>query len=219
MTPISAVDSGFGDFSSIFGLFGSLVSIMFLPFFLIGLGFVFYYFTGDKKKADDFIPNLMSQGMRLFSYTWLLLIAFVGFLSLNMMFGSVLSVILPSAEPTYSFMEEDNDFDSKSFVQGIALLIISIATAAGTILLQRKSLEISKIGATISAKIFYVSGMVIFSLVAFFSTVGTVMNIIEYLYENSYGIDSSAVSVMISSIVLFGLFVSKGFETLRKESK
>ena len=69
------------------------MGLIMLPIFVLAACFVLYYFTGSEKKADKFIPNLMSQAFRSFNYVWLYIISLFAFFGLTLILSFVFGEI------------------------------------------------------------------------------------------------------------------------------
>ncbi len=200
-----------GAILSVLNIIGSILMMPVLPFILVLIALVLYYFTGEKKRADEFMPKLMAQLIRIFSYTWLLIVSVGAFVGVTQVLYYVFANILPA--PRYL-----DEVDSEILVKGIVLLTLMAGFAAAKIMLNRYSVRISKVGGSVSTKVFVGFGMMIFSILLFTSSIATFMNIVDFFYDQDLGIDSNSVALMFSSLGFFLLYLLKGVRVLNIES-
>jgi MFS family permease len=196
------------------GLISSLFSFALFPLALLLVALVLYYFTGEKKRADDFMPRLMAQVFRIFDYTWLFIISVVAFVGTNMFVSPIVEAILP--DPKFG---ANDDFESKTLVKGIVLMLLMLVFGLVKILLNRRVQTISGVAATVTPKVVLFFGLVFFSVLSFMFTIASFMNVIDYFYETDLGIDAMLVSLMLTSMAFTAVYVSKSYMVLKRESK
>ncbi len=211
VTALYGASSG-GAILSLLNIIGSLMILSVFPFALLLIALVLYYFTGEKKKAEEFMPKLMAQSIRVFSYVWLLLISFGTFIGVTQVLFYVFANLLPGSR----FFEEP---DSQVLVQGLVLVLLMAVFAVGKVLLNRYSIKVSGVGGSVSTKLFITFGMIIFSILLFISSISVFMNVVDFIYDNRSGIDASGVAVMFSSLGFFSAYALKGIKVLQSESK
>ncbi|GAB4284194.1 MAG: hypothetical protein Kow0081_1260 [Candidatus Dojkabacteria bacterium] len=201
-------------------VFSSFIILITTPIFFILLALILYYFSGDKKKADEFIPNLMAQSIRIFSYVWTFILSLIALVAGNMIVQPVLEQILPFPQGGIGrFAAKRPDFQEETFVQGLLMLALVVILIYGMVYLQRYSVKVSKIGGTISTKLFLTFGTVLFSILSIVSLFAGLVNFISYLYDTDNGLDSGLFSLLIVSVAGFGIYLSKAISTLKRESK
>ncbi len=182
---------------------------------LVGLGFVLYNFTGEKKKAEEFMPRLAGYGMQAFYYIWLFIISLFLFNYLSTTLQLILQGIFPS-KGLFGFGGASS-FDSQSFWQTIILIAFMGAFAFGLNRLNKIVLKISKKGVDITAKMFYLSGMVTFSIILFVSGANLITSIASYNSSFGGAVLFTAVSYVVTSIGFFALYLSKTLTLVRGE--
>ena len=201
-----------GSIVSMLSVFASLLFYLMLPIFLFLFALVLYYFTGNNKKADEFMPKLAAQSVRIFSYVWLLIISIGAFLGISQSLYYIFASILPASEFALSS-------GSETFTKGVVVTILMACFAVGAVFLNRYSVEASGVGGSISTKIFASIGLTIFSILFFISSITTLTNLVDFTSNTSVGIDSSSVSIMLSSLGLFVAYLVKVAQLLKAESK
>lgn len=204
----------------LFSLVATVLSMIMLPFIFIMIALVLYYFTGDKKRAEGFMPFLMSQLLRVYNYFWLFIISLVAYFGLQDVVSAILKAILPASK-SFSVVGGDskNEFDSQTFVKGIVLLILMALLAGFKVFLNRKSTELTKMGGSVSTKLFLATGLFVFSLLAFVSTLTSIDSILGYLYDKSDGVNSSSLAMMIASVTMLSLYLVKSWQVIKGEVK
>lgn len=180
---------------------------------LLALGFVLYYFTGDKKKADEFMPVIMSQSSRVFSYFWMLIISIVAYSSTYAILYYVFGNILPKAE-RYGV-----DVEAITLVQGIIVALLMGVMFYAVWQFSEYTAKVSGVKGTVSKKLFLTAGLVIFSVIFFTATIGTFTNVIEYFYDADGGVDAGMVASMFGSLGFMLAYGFKVIQTLGAEKK
>jgi len=209
------MDSGLGLLgllSPILSIFGSFMSVFGYLLLLIAFAYVLYYFTGNEKKADGFMPSLMSQALRTYHYVWLFLSSLALFWGFMQMLYYIFSKIFPEAGG------RDADVDSMVFIKGFILLLFVGLFAGAHVFINRKAVEISGIGGTVSTKTFIAAGLILFSVVTFASGWMAIMNVVNYVDETSNGLSSYTFAVFFSALVLWSAYLGKAWMVLQKES-
>lgn len=199
-----------GAVSSIFQLLEMIMAVFIFPFALLLIALVLYYFTGDRKKAEDFMPKLMAQSFRVFSYFWVLIISLAAYMGLNQVLNYILSQVLPEGR----FSAE---VESETLVRGLVLLLLMAGFAYGYKRLYDYSAKVSSIRGSVSTKIFVSFGLVVFSILTFFSAINTFMNFVDFAYDTDRGVSASAVAMLLSSLTFFSFYLVKGVEVLKNE--
>jgi hypothetical protein len=202
--------SSIGAISSAFQLLETIMAVFIFPFALLLIALVLYYFTGDKKKAEDFMPKLMAQSFRVFSYFWILIISLVAYMGLNQILNYILSQVLP--EGRFS-----NEVEAETLVRGLVLVLLMAVFAYGYKKLYDYSADVSSVRGSVSTKIFLSFGLIIFSILTFFSSISTFMNFVDFAYDTDGGVSAGSVAMLLSSLTFLSLYLVKGIEILKKE--
>lgn len=188
------------------------LNLALFPVLILVVSLVLYYFTGDKKKADEFMPNLMSQIYRLFGYVWLTFIAFGAYVGISQSVNYLLTEILPEKE-TFRVVEND----PINLVKGVMLTLLMALFAALIVMLNRRVVEVSKIGSTMSVKYFVGAGMILFSFILFVSSISFVNEFVAFLDDTDMGLPAANLTAVIVSGTFFGVYLMKGMKILKAE--
>lgn len=197
------------------GLYSALMVFVYL-FAIVTVCLILYYFTGTDKKADKFFPNLMSQSLRTYSYVWIFLSSVVAFFGLATVFFWVFDNILPKSEGIFS-TGKDAEWDV--LVKGLVVLTFALLLIGFKVVLNRMVVKTSRIGSTVSTKVFVSFGMILFSIFFFVSGLSFLLNFVDYAKESDAGLDPLTWSVFFASMLLLGSYLTKAYIVLKKESK
>lgn len=190
------------------------LNLAMLPIIALIAAMVLYYFTGEKKKADEFMPRMMGQVYRLFVYIWLFLISLFAYSGVHQMFDFILKSILPERD-TFGFGSTEPD--SIQFVQGLMLTLLMLLFAALIIMLNRKVVEQTKQGSELIVRFFAGFGLVIFSIILFVSSSMFITEFVNYLDDTELGLPSGNLTGIIVSSIFFGIYLMKSMKLLKKE--
>ncbi|MDQ6984734.1 MAG: DUF5671 domain-containing protein [Candidatus Dojkabacteria bacterium] len=197
-------------FSAGLAVINSLLSVMLFPIALAMFGLVLYYFSGNKKHAEEFMPRLMKVGTRINNCAWLLIGSISAFVGLQMVLSYLFEVILPDEN---AYLE----IESETFVRGLVYLLIGLMIMAfhyyyNTII---KAEDVKE--GTVANKVFINLGVVIFSVLSFISIFIVAGNILDNMYEKADFLSADSLAVLFSSLIFWGMYIMKSYKMVKKE--
>jgi len=207
----SGLGSGLG-FGGILGVISPFMSLIMFLVALIFIALVLYYFTGNNKKAEGFMPNLMSQSFRIFYYVWMYIVSLAAFGAVASMLTEILEEILPEAARARA-----SEFEGETFFTSLVVFLFTLIFAAVLFYLNRAVVTTSGVGGTVSTKTFLTFGIVTYSIVYFVSTLLVVSEFMAYLYDTDMGLSANTWSWMFAGLAFLGVFVARGMMVLRNE--
>lgn len=186
---------------------GAFSGFIILPLFFFLLAIILYYFTGDKKRADEFMPHLMTVGFRIFGYSWILGFSLIAFMSLN----SVLGLIFRSFGG--SRLQTEALLSSAGILALAAVLIYTMRRLVNTA--QRMTNNYG----TVSTKLFLLIGLAAYSIFFVVGIFQFVSIFLSGLVSSMSVLDGENIALLLSSMLFVGILFFKAWRMLVTESK
>lgn len=207
MPTTGLVDYSYGAYNP-FG-FAYLIGMITGPFMLVAffvfLALVLYFFTGEKKRADDFMPKLMTVSLRAFAYGWMFVAAMVAFASTSSVLGLIFNSI------------GGKKMQSEMLLGGLGMIVVS----AGVIFLMHKLLvsaqKMSNNYGTYSTKLFLFTALTTFSVAFIVSIYQFVGTFLAALATSKSVIDGNNVAMLITSMIFFSAVLYRIWKVLPSE--
>jgi hypothetical protein len=195
------------DSFGILGFLGTFAGLLMLPLFFLFLALVLYYFTGEKKRADEFMPHLMTVGFRSFGYTLILGFSLVAFASLN----SALGLIFRSFD--------GSRLQTESLLSSVGVLILAIALIYAMRRLVNTAQNMTKNFGSVSTKLFLLIGLSTYSIFFVVSIFQFVSIFLSGIISSASVLDGQNVALLLSSMLFVGTIFFRIWKVLVKESK
>lgn len=208
-----ALSGGVSTSSPLADLIGFVTPFAMFMLFAGAVALLFYYVTGENKRADKLMPKYLSNMLRVFSYFGL----FVASLGLVNGAFQVMYFVLSNILPLNKGMEEAEPI---VLAKGIALLVIFGIFAYASRMGKMKVDAWSKEHGDISTKIFLSIGMLAYSFVVVTSSIVFALQFVDFLFEDRVdGVDVMALSVLLAALPALAVFGNRTMEVLKKEGK
>jgi hypothetical protein len=203
----------YGSGSFFVDIFFGIAGLLILPVVILGLAFVLYFFTGEKKKADLIQPHLMGYSLKVFAYVWMLIISFIaqilGFLVVNYILSSIVG--------------QGRFNTSDMLIIPLIMLAVMFLLLFGAMKLNRSVVKETGRGAGFPSKIIFSVGLVINSIVAFLSGFSTLGSILNALFGSSAyyrpTVEPEAISLFIVSLAASLILYAKAMQIVKREIK
>lgn len=199
---------------------------------VFALGFVLYFFTGDKKPGEKIINNFMRASLRFHNYVWMFVGTVVVYSGLNKALSYIFQEILPDAEKTSPSLYGDYDYetivpststpstlDDKVLVMGLVYMFIGLAVFATFLafnfMIQTKE---EKMG-TLSTKLYAILGLLTFSIMLFSGLLGSAQALVDYAYDTDMGLAPGSFAMLFASTFVGLFYLWKSLYVFKKESK
>jgi hypothetical protein len=191
--------------------FNSVLSLVSIALVIGIIVLAAYFFTGEKKKGDAIMDNLMVHLMGIFNYVWMWVASIAAFAFGLAALNALFAEILPSGK------RGGSDFDSKTFITALVMLVVVGLFFFANVMINRKVVKTTKMGSDITSKMFLGFGLLFFSVVFFSSLIQSIMNIIDYIDETRNGLDSVVISTMFVSVAFLAVYLSKAMKVISRE--
>lgn len=199
--------TSYSDSLGMLGFISTFASFFMIPLFFVFLAIVLYYFTGEKKRADEFMPHLMTVSLRIFGYMWMFGFSLIAFISLNSSLGMIFR----------SF--GGKRLQSEALLSSIGVLLLSV----GLIYVMRRIVntvqKMSNNYGSVSTKLFLFGGLATYSIFFIFSIFQFVIQFLSGLSSSSSVLNGENVALLLSSMILVGALFFKVWQVLVRESK
>lgn len=186
---------------------GAFAWLLIFPLFFFLLAVVLYYFTGDKKRADEFMPHLMTVGFRIFGYAWMFGFSLVAFASLN----SVLGLIFRSFG--------GSRLQTESLLSNVGVLILAVVLIYIMRRLVNAAQKMTNNFGTVSTKLFLLVGISTYSVFFIVSIFQFVSIFLSGIISSASVLDGDNIALLLSSMLFVGTLFFRIWKVLVKESK
>lgn len=211
-TALSALGGGAELFSGVFALLGDIVGFIGNVFLLSLLGLVLYYYTGDKKKADEFMPSIMRLSVRVTSFVWSGVAAIVAFLGLNSMLHYIFDEVLPGDNGYF-------DVESETFVRGLVMVLVAVVIFALHYAINFMIETAEEKKGTVATKYFVTFGLILFSIIFFVSFMTMVNNWVDVAYDDAPYVSSGNVATTLAGGLFWAIYMFLANKLMKNEPK
>lgn len=174
----------------------------------IVLSIVLYFFTGDKKKADELFPNLSGIGIRIFLHVWMFITSVIGFIGITIVLDYI-----------FSLLNVGSNASPLTMLIGFILISISALIMIGLVAARRFFIKRTGDAGEISYKLVMIKGSVGFSIISFVTIFLTLINLVQIiLNDRATSFNHTILAIGLSSTV-WAIFFSRKLITFALNEK
>lgn len=195
----------FSIFTSFFGFFFNLVLLMIA-------GLMLYFFTGNNKPGANVVNNLMSFGLRLNSYLWMLVSTFLAFTGIQKVVEYIFNKILPEGD-SYLY----TDLEDRHLVNGLIYILVAALLLVLNYYVVRMVETKAEETKSVVVKVLTTFGLIFFSAAFAVTTYNMLTNWVDNLYDETDFIDSSLIGYFVASLLLWFVYMKKAMWIYKRE--
>ncbi|MCA9381280.1 hypothetical protein KC678_03375 [Candidatus Dojkabacteria bacterium] len=174
---------------------------------------IFYYITGENKRADKYMPKFLSHALRGLAYVGLYAASFG-------LVASTYKVLMYVFTNVFTDLPRSVDKgDGYLLIEGIVLLVF-FGLFAFMVRMAKKKLDMwAKEGGNMSTKLFVAFGMLTYAFTASTAFFVFIINFINYIDDSKVGIDVNTLAVLLSVLPAVAFFTKRSMDILKQEGK
>ncbi|MCA9386603.1 hypothetical protein KC669_01070 [Candidatus Dojkabacteria bacterium] len=188
----------------------SFITIM---LYVAAFALIFYYITGENKRADKYMPKFLSHALRGLAY--------VGLYSAS--FGLVASaykILMYVFTNLFTDLPKSVDkYDGFMLLEAIVLLIFFGIFAYLVRMGKMRLDKWVKENGEMSTKLFVAFGMLTYAFTASTAFFVFLINFLKYIDDSKIGLDVNTLAVLLATLPALAFFAKRSMEVLKQEGK